>query len=255
MEKRYSSAIEFALGRSGLASTESAAVSNAKSSPNVLMTSAGFGSAAPHVNANDVQAAKSSSSSEDMFAIQAGTMIPAMLFTGINTDTPGQVLAQVSADVYDSLTHTNLLIPAGARLLGDYTGSANANGRVAVTFTTLILPSGQAYDIGSSMVATDGGGYQGLVGKVHRHTPRTLGAGMLSSAFAALSSFAAGDSSSQNSFTGGQLAMQGAMANLINSTSSMLSRAADAKATVTVSPGHTFTIYVKQPVSFGSLML
>ena len=255
MEKRYSSAIEFALGRSGLASTESAAVSNAKSSPNVLMTSAGFGSAAPHVNANDVQAAKSSSSSEDMFAIQAGTMIPAMLFTGINTDTPGQVLAQVSADVYDSLTHTNLLIPAGARLLGDYTGSANANGRVAVTFTTLILPSGQAYDIGSSMVATDGGGYQGLVGKVHRHTAQTMSAGMLSSAFAALSSFAAGDSSSQNSFTGGQLAMQGAMANLINSTSSMLSRAADAKATVTVSPGHTFTIYVKQPVSFGSLML
>lgn len=255
MEKRYSSAIEFALGRSGASSTGTVAETLGSSLPNILRTAAGFDNGMPHADPNDLQTAQASSASEDVFAIQAGTMIPAMLFTGINTDTPGQVLAQVSTDVYDSLTHTNLLIPAGSRLLGEYAGNANASGRVSVTFTTLILPSGQAYDIGSSMVATDGGGYQGILGKVHRHTARTMSAGMLSSALAALSSYAAGDSSSQNSFTGGQLAMQGAMANLINSTSSMLSRASDVRATVTVAPGHTFTIYVRQPISFGSLML
>ena len=255
MEKRYSSAIEFALGRSGAGSAGTVATAVGSGSPNVLRTAAGFDNSMPHADPNDLQAARASSASEDVFAIQAGTMIPAMLFTGINTDTPGQVLAQVNTDVYDSLTHTNLLIPAGSRLLGEYAGNANASGRVSVTFTTLILPSGQAYDIGSSMVATDGGGYQGILGKVHRHTARTMSAGMLSSALAALSSYAAGDSSSQNSFTGGQLAVQGAMANLINSTSSMLSRASDVRATVTVAPGHTFTIYVRQPISFGSLML
>ena len=105
------------------------------------------------------------------------------------------------------------------------------------------------------MVATDGNGYHGIVGTVHRHTGRKMSAGMFSSALAALASYASGDSSAQNSFTGGQLAMQGAMANLINSTSSMISRAADIKTTVTVAPGHLFTIYVEQPISFGSASL
>lgn len=51
-------------------------------------------------------------------SLQAGTVIPAILLTGINTDVGGQVMAQIESDVYDSLTGTRLLIPAGSRLVG-----------------------------------------------------------------------------------------------------------------------------------------
>lgn len=183
------------------------------------------------------------------YVLQAGTLIPAMLFTGISTDIPGQVIAQVSADVYDSLTQSHLLIPAGARLLGAYT-DGTANGRVNVIFSTLILPDGTALDIGSSMTAVDGGGYSGILGKVHRHTSRVIGGGMLSSAIAALGSLASGNTSARDTYTGGQVAMQGALANLIATTSNMLSQQTNVQPTVTVEPGHAFQIYVLQPITF-----
>lgn len=247
-ESRYKSAIAFALGQSSMAAASTpAAVGAAEGSVGAMLPSE---AAAP--NANTVQSANLSYTSGDPYVLQAGTLIPAMLFSGINTDTPGAVTAQVSADVYDSLTHTNLLIPASSRLIGAYSDAGTENGRVSVTFNSLILPNGNTYDIGSSMTAVDGGGYNGIAGKVHRHTMRVMGAGILSSAIAALGSIASGNSAGQTSYTGGQLAMQGAMANLIQSASGMISRAASAKATVTVEPGHTFQIYVKQPISFGA---
>jgi len=247
-ESRYKSAIAFALGQG------SATAASAPAAPATAEDSAGTAllSEASAPNANTVQSANLSYTSGNPYVLQAGTLIPAMLFSGINTDTPGAVTAQVSADVYDSLTHSNLLIPAGSRLIGTYSDAGTENGRVSVTFNSLILPNGNTYDIGSSMTAVDGGGYNGIAGKVNRHTMRVMGAGFLSSAIAALGSIASGNSAGQASYTGGQIAMQGAMANLIQSASGIISRAASAKPTVTVEPGHTFQIYVKQPISFGA---
>lgn len=178
-------------------------------------------------------------------------MIPAMLFSGINTDTPGQVIAQISRDVYDSATETNLLIPSGTRLIGTYQSEGAANGRIAISFATMILPSGAAYNIGGSMVAVDGNGYNGITGKVHRHLDRAFSAGLLTSAIAALGSYASGDSSAQNSFTGGQLMMQGAMSNVLNSVSQIVRDSTSTRPTITIEPGYTFHVYVTQPISFG----
>lgn len=249
MEKRFASAIDFALGRSPAASQPAAGADHAPAGNAVVPTSA----QAPAPTSNSLQTASLSYATGNPYTLQAGTTIPAMLFSGINTDAPGQVTAQVTADVYDTLSQRNVLIPVGSRLLGEYEGGGAESGRIAVTFRTLILPNGDAYDIGSSMVAVDGAGYNGITGKVHRHTMRQISAGMFSSAIAALGSLASGDSSSQNSYTGGQIAMQGAMANLINSTSQLFSKAAGGiKPTVTIEPGYQFTIYVKQPITFAS---
>ena len=246
LEKRFSSAIDFALGRSG------------SSTPGGEGGAAGS-AAQPSADApvipvsNTLQTANMSLASGSPYVVQAGTLIPAMLFTGIDTAVPGQVTAQVSADVYDSLTRSNLLIPAGSRLLGTYKSDGSAtNGRVNVVFSTLILPNGNAFDIGTSMVAVDGGGYSGIVGKVHRHTSRVIGAGMISSAIAALGSLASGNTSARDTYTGGQIAMQGALANLISTTSNMMSQGANVQPNITVEPGHTFQVYVVQPVAFGT---
>jgi len=246
LEKRFASAIDFALGRSGNSNAGGeAAVAGAAAQPS--------GEAPVIPVSNTLQTANLSLTSGSPYVVQAGTLIPAMLFTGIDTAVPGQVTAQVSADVYDSLTRSNLLIPAGSRLLGTYKSDGSAtNGRVNVVFSTLILPNGNAFDIGTSMVAVDGGGYSGIVGKVHRHTSRVIGAGMISSAIAALGSLASGNTSARDTYTGGQIAMQGALANLISTTSNMMSQGANVQPNITVEPGHTFQVYVVQPVAFGT---
>ncbi len=238
MEKRYTSAIDFALGR------ESGGTAN----------TAGNGETAG-INAAQAAAGTSQGTLSKIeptpYMLQAGTMIPAMLFSGINTDTPGQVTAQVTADIYDSVTSSNLLLPVGSRLIGEYGNDSAGNGRIDLKFTMLIMPDGAAYDIGSSMVAVDNQGYNGISGKVHRHTARTVSAGVFSSAIAALGSYASGDTSNQRSYTGGQLAMQGAMANLINQASNLFAKGMNVQPTVTIAPGTTFYIYVKQPIYFG----
>ena len=236
LEARYRSAIAFALG--GGAGADTAAAESA--------------AAGDTSDSNTVQtAARASYDTSSPYILQVGTMIPAMLFSGINTDTPGQVIAQISRDVYDSATETNLLIPSGTRLIGSYQSEGAANGRIAISFATMILPSGAAYNIGGSMVAVDDSGYSGITGKVHRHLDRAFSAGLLTSAIAALGSYASGDSSSQRSFTGGQLMMQGAMSNVLNSVSQIVRDSTSTRPTITIEPGYTFHVYVTQPISFG----
>lgn len=97
LEKRFASAIDFALGRSGNSNAGGeAAVSGGAAQPS--------GEAPVIPASNTLQTANLSLTSGSPYVVQAGTLIPAMLFTGIDTAVPGQVTAQVSADVYDSLT-------------------------------------------------------------------------------------------------------------------------------------------------------
>ena len=183
--------------------------------------------------------------------LDAGTVIPVRLLTGISTDVEGQVMAQVLTDVYDTATGTKLLIPQGSRLTGVYEKKSVKNGRVPVTFKQLTLPNGGSWTISENIVAVDGAGYTGIAGKVHHHTSRKISAGTMGSAIAALGSLAAGNvSSSANTYTAGQIAAQGATANLINMTSSMLKESAEIENTVTIEPGYEFNVYVIENITF-----
>ena len=210
---RFKSAIAFALGDTTAApdsSADSASASAASDSDN-----GGFSYSAP---SSDV--------------LQAGTVIPVMLYSGINTDTAGQVTAQVESDVYDTATGSNLLIPAGSRIIGSYESGANESGRVNVTFSTIVLPDGGSYSVGSSMVAVDGQGYNGIQGNLHRHSAQKIGNGLLNAAFTALSTI------SVDRVTLGQ------------DTFNNLTSNNDVKPTITVDPGYEFNIYVTQPIAF-----
>lgn len=185
------------------------------------------------------------------YMLQAGTMIPAALCTGINSDIGGQVVAQVQQDMYDSATGRNLLIPAGSKILGTYrTGSPNNSGRVEITFSSIILPDGGTYAVQGALVAIDDAGYSGVEGKVNRHTGSTLSAGMYSSALAALGSMAAGNTSrTSDTYSAGQLAMQGAMANVMTAASQLFKQGTRRQITVTAAPGTMFNIYVTQGIT------
>lgn len=161
--------------------------------------------------------------------VTAGTIIPAMLLTGINTDTPGQVIAQVMGDVYDN-SGSNLLIPAGSRILGKMNSSGGQTGRVGVTFSQIVMPDGGAWAIGDSLVAVDAEGYNGLEGTVHKHTGANFATGLFNSALSALSTI----NVDRVTLDAG---------NLINT---MNSRAA----TTTIDPGYQFNVYVTNNISF-----
>jgi len=234
LKDKFKSAIAFALGNSS-DGIEKSANNNAPA-------------------ASSLSGATASYTVPDDSGLQAGTLVPAVLCSGINTDVGGQVIAQVQSDVYDSVYGRTLLIPAGSRLLGNYdSGKASTDGRVSVAFTTLILPNGGSYSLGDSMLAVDGSGYTGLVGQVNNHTGRTLGAGALSTALAAVAGVAGGNtSSSSTTYSTGQLAAQGAMSNLLNSASSLFQKGMNTQATVTIEPGYEFNVYVTKGISFNA---
>lgn len=102
--------------------------------------------------------------------VLAGTVIAASLITGINSDLPGQVLAQVTENVYDTVTGHILLIPQGSRLIGTYDSVvAFSQRRALVVWQRIVMPDGSSVQI-DNLPATDAAGYSGLADQVDYHT-------------------------------------------------------------------------------------
>ena len=114
------------------------------------------------------------------YVVQAGAVIPAALVTGIRSDLPGQITAQVTENVYDSPTGRFLLIPQGAKLIGVYDSQiAFGQSRVLLVWNRLILPDGQSIVL-ERQPGADAAGYSGLEDEVDHHWLRLAGAAALS---------------------------------------------------------------------------
>ncbi len=116
------------------------------------------------------------------FTLRTGSVVPGVLLSGINSELPGKILAQVAQDVYDSPTGQYLLIPRGSRLLGEYSSSvAYGQSRVLVVWQRIVYPDGRALDIGVQPGA-DAEGYGGFKDRVDSHWVRIFGSAILMSA-------------------------------------------------------------------------
>jgi type IV secretory pathway VirB10-like protein len=101
--------------------------------------------------------------------VKAGTIIPAALITAINSDLPGEVIAQVTEPVYDHATGRTVLIPQGSRLIGQYDSQiAYGQSRALVAWNRVIMPNGRSINIGS-MNGADLSGASGLQDRVNGH--------------------------------------------------------------------------------------
>lgn len=108
------------------------------------------------------------------YELLAGTIIPASLITGLNSDLPGQVIAQVTQDLFDSVSGSVLLVPRGARLIGKYDSViAFGQSRALVVWQRIVMPNGTTVEI-DNMPATDTEGYAGLEDGVNYHTWRLI---------------------------------------------------------------------------------
>jgi type IV secretion system protein VirB10 len=105
------------------------------------------------------------------YEIKAGTVIPAALITGLNSDLPGMAVAQVTQPVFDHRTGRLVLIPQGARLIGKYDSQVGyGQDRVLLVWTRLIYPSGRSVELGG-MGGVDATGAAGLSDRVDSHLP------------------------------------------------------------------------------------
>jgi len=134
----------------------------------------GGGSAQPAESAARIVAPSSP------YVVQAGSVIPAALITGIRSDLPGQVTAQVTQNVYDSPTGRILLIPQGARLIGEYDSEiADGQNRVLLVWQRLILPGGRSIAL-DRQPGADASGRAGLADRTDHHWGRVLRAALVS---------------------------------------------------------------------------
>lgn len=104
------------------------------------------------------------------YMLSAGSVIPASLLTGLRSDLPGLVIAQVTERVFDSATGRTLLIPQGARLIGSYDSVvAFGQRRALIVWQRIVMPDGSSLEL-DNVPATDAAGYAGLEDKVDLHT-------------------------------------------------------------------------------------
>lgn len=133
------------------------------------------------------------------YQVMTGTVIPAALMTGINSDLPGQVIATVSEPVYDTATGRHLLIPQGSRLIGRYDSQvAFGQRRVLLVWTRLILPDTSSVAL-DRLPGIDPSGYAGLEDGVDWHWDRILAGAALSTLLGIGAELAAPESRTEGS--------------------------------------------------------
>jgi type IV secretory pathway VirB10-like protein len=181
------------------------------------------------------------------YEIQAGTILPAVLITAINSDLPGPVVAQVREQVYDSVAGQYLLVPQGSRLLAQYDSMvAWGQERVLVCWNRLILPNGDSIDLGC-MPAADLQGAAGLSDGVDEHWWRILKGATVATLLSTGSAFAAGNTASYNP-TVGQVMARNASGE-IGSVGQELTRSdLMIQPTLTVRPGFSVNVIVTKDI-------
>ena len=182
-------------------------------------------------------------------------MIPAMLLTGIDSDVPGDIVAQVTTNVYDSVTHTHLLIPQGTKVQGRVDQqSSYTERRVQEVWHRLIFPNGASLVL-DAMPGHDQAGYPGLHDIVNNHFQETFGRALLLSAITAGLEIAQnGTSVRRRDFGYGYDASDiatGAVAREMGSVASeSIRRGIHLPPTKQIRPGYRFNILVTQDLVF-----
>lgn len=104
------------------------------------------------------------------YLIQAGTAISAVTVTGVNSDLPGNIIAKVDRNVYDSVTGQHLLIPQASTLVGSYSSKLKLNQkRVQATWKEIKFPNGDSINLGKGMPGVGNQGMTGVSGEVNNH--------------------------------------------------------------------------------------
>ncbi|HAU1304116.1 TPA: conjugal transfer protein TrbI [Legionella pneumophila] len=188
------------------------------------------------------------------FELRAGSVIPGVMISGISSELPGQIIGQVSQNVYDTPTGKHLLIAQGTKLIGVYSSEVSfGQNSVLVAWQRLVFPDGKTLDIGS-MPGADSAGYSGYRDQVDHHYARIYGSALL------MSGIVAGITYSQNinqpnqygfaQPTAGSVLSQALGQQLGEVTSQLVSKNLNVAPTINIRPGYRFNIIVVKDLTF-----
>jgi type IV secretion system protein VirB10 len=179
------------------------------------------------------------------YVLQAGAVIPAALTTGIRSDLPGQVTAQVTENVYDSPTGRSLLIPQGTRVIGQYdNGVGFGQRRVLLVWSRLIFPDGRSIVL-ERQPGTDAQGYAGLEDGVDYHWSELFKAAAVSTILSVGAE--AGSSGQQNDLV--QALRSGASDSASQVGQQIVGRQLDIVPTLTIRPGFPVRVLVTRDLA------
>jgi type IV secretion system protein TrbI len=182
------------------------------------------------------------------FTLMAGSIIPASLVTGLNSDLPGFVIGQVTENVYDTVTGRHLLVPQGTKIIGKYDSVvAFGQKRALVIWQRLIRPDGSSLVI-DNLPATDEGGYAGLEDKVDYHTWQLLKGIALATLLGVGTEVSIGNS--ENDLIAA--IRQSAQENTNQAGQQFVQRQLDVQPTLTVRPGWPLRILVHKDLVLDS---
>lgn len=181
--------------------------------------------------------------------LAAGSIIPAVMLTGINSDLPGVITAQVRQTVYDTFDESTRIIPQGSRLVGRYSSQvASGQERVLVAWDELIFPNGNRINL-RGMSGVDGLGQSGFHDKVNNHFFRTWGSAMMVSLLGVGVQLSQPQNASYSAAPTAASQSAAAAANSLNEAGSkVLEKNMNISPTLQIRPGYVFNIIVNKSV-------
>ncbi|MGL1254884.1 TrbI/VirB10 family protein, partial [Vibrio parahaemolyticus] len=181
------------------------------------------------------------------YELTVGTLIPATLISAMNSDIPGNVIAQVSQNVYDSATGAAILIPQGTQLYGTYDARvAYGQRRLPVIWSRVNFPDGSKLNIGN-MASMDVTGMNGLTGDINNHYWRLFGQATLLGGISGISQAAVSDGDDDSRSTGESVA-DGVTQQYAETGNMLIRKNMNIQPTIEIDNAEQFYIMVSQDV-------
>lgn len=183
------------------------------------------------------------------YEVKAGTVIPSIMLGGVNSDLPGQIIAQVAQNVYDTATGRYLLIPQGAKLVGNYDHQVvSGQNRVLVVWNRLIYPDASSVTL-TGMPGADQAGYAGFKDKTNTHFwPTFRNALLLSAITAGVQLSQPRSQKGDYSYSSQQMAAGALGQQMTQLGMATVGRGLGQAPTLTIRPGYVFNVLIAKDI-------
>ena len=190
-------------------------------------------------------------SPRSLLELKSGTLLPCVLISGLNSDLPGNMIAQISENVWDTATGRYLLIPRGSRLIGTYDNQvAYGQSRVLVMWSRLIFPDGSSLVL-DNLKGADQSGYSGFKGAVNRHWGSIISSALFVSLLGAGVELAAPtDNGDRDRDDPRSILAENAASAVAEAMSQIIQREANRQPTIKIKPGYRFIVFVQHDIIF-----
>jgi type IV secretion system protein VirB10 len=179
--------------------------------------------------------------------LKVGTLIPATMISGLNSDLPGQIIASVSQNVYDSATGSHVLIPQGSRLYGTYDSQiAYGQDRILVAWTRVNYPDGTTLEL-KGMGAVDAGGFAGFEDQVNHHYWKIFGNAFILGMITGATEAGISDDDDDDTSTA-EAVNNGVTQQFAETGSTLIEKNLDVQPTIIIRNGYKFNIMLNKDV-------